>query len=103
MTAEKQIAEVFEGATKSFYNTLLNQIQEGVYCLDRDRRIVLWNKGSEATTGIERSELLGKQCPEDVVLLVDQEGNTIGPLALSVTTKIDARRACRDEKPCFPG
>jgi diguanylate cyclase (GGDEF)-like protein/PAS domain S-box-containing protein len=79
MTAEKQIGEVFEGATRSFTNTLLNQIQEGVYCLDRDRRIVLWNKGAEATTGIERSEVLGKQCPEDVVLLVDHEGNSIGP------------------------
>jgi diguanylate cyclase (GGDEF)-like protein/PAS domain S-box-containing protein len=79
MTAEKQIGEVFEGATRSFTNTILNQIQEGVYCLDRDRRIVLWNKGAETTTGIEQSEVLGKQCPEDVVLLVDHEGNSIDP------------------------
>jgi diguanylate cyclase (GGDEF)-like protein/PAS domain S-box-containing protein len=40
---------------------------------------VLWNKGAETTTGIEQSEVLGKQCPEDVVLLVDHEGNSIDP------------------------
>jgi len=79
MTTEKQISEVFEGATRSFTNTLLNQINEGVCCVDRDRRIVLWNKGAEATTCIEQSEVLGKQCPEDVVLLMDHEGNSIGP------------------------
>jgi diguanylate cyclase (GGDEF)-like protein/PAS domain S-box-containing protein len=77
MTEEKQIGEIFEGATRSFTNTLLSQIQEGVYCLDRDRRIVLWNKGAETITGLERSEVLGKQCPEDVVLLVDHEGHSI--------------------------
>jgi hypothetical protein len=59
-------------------------------------RIVLWKKGAEAATGIERSELLGKQCPEDVVLLVDQEGNSIGPLALSIAAKIDLASATRD-------
>ena len=77
MTEGKQIGEIFEGATRSFTNTLLSQIQEGVYCLDRDRRIVLWNKGAETITGLERSEVLGKQCPEDVVLLVDHEGHSI--------------------------
>ena len=79
MTAEKQLSEVFEGATKSFSNILLNQTQDGVYCLDRTRRIVFWNRGAEATTGFERSEVLGKQCPEDVVLLVDHEGRSIEP------------------------
>ncbi|MCJ7643415.1 MAG: diguanylate cyclase, partial [Candidatus Aminicenantes bacterium] len=79
MTAEKQVSEVFEGATKSFCSTLLNQTQDGVYCLDRNRRIVLWNKGAETITGFERSEVLGKQCPEDVVLLVDPEGHSIDP------------------------
>ena len=77
MTTEKQISGVFEGATGIFTDSLVNQLQEGVYYLDQDRRIVLWNKGAEEATGIERSELLGKQCPEEVVLLVDKEGNPI--------------------------
>ena len=79
MTAEKQIIEVFEGATRSLYNTLLDQVREGIYCLDRNRRIVFWNKGAEAITGFDRSEVFGKQCPEDVALLLDEDGNSINP------------------------
>ena len=79
MSAEKQISEVFEGATKAFFNILLNQVQDGVYALDKDRRIVFWGRGAELATGFEKVEVLGKQCPEDFVLLVDHEGNAIDP------------------------
>jgi diguanylate cyclase (GGDEF)-like protein/PAS domain S-box-containing protein len=77
MTVEKQISEVFEGATKTFFNTLLDQVEDGVYCLDKDRRIVFWGNGSETATGLARAEVLGKQCPEDLVLLVDEEGKPV--------------------------
>jgi diguanylate cyclase (GGDEF)-like protein/PAS domain S-box-containing protein len=79
MTAEKQISEVFEGATKAFFNILLNQVQDGVYCLDRDRRVVFWGNGAEMTTGFERAEVMGKQCPEDITLLVDHEDKPVDP------------------------
>jgi diguanylate cyclase (GGDEF)-like protein/PAS domain S-box-containing protein len=79
MSAEKQISEVFEGATKAFFNILLNQVQDGVYCLDKDRRIVFWGKSAETATGFERAEVLGKQCPEDIALLVDHAGNAVDP------------------------
>jgi diguanylate cyclase (GGDEF)-like protein/PAS domain S-box-containing protein len=79
MTADKQITEVFEGATKTLFNTLLNQVQEGVYFLDKDRRIVFWGQGAERMTGTERTEVLGKQCPEELAVLVDEEGNPVDP------------------------
>jgi diguanylate cyclase (GGDEF)-like protein/PAS domain S-box-containing protein len=79
MSAEKQISEVFEGATKTFFNILLNQVQDGVYCLDKDRRIVFWGKGAEMAAGFERAEVLGKQCPEDLTLLVDHEDKPVDP------------------------
>ncbi len=79
MTAEKNISEVFEGATKSFANTLLNQTRDAVCCLDRDRRIVFWNEGAETITGFNRSDVLGKLCPEDIALLLDGEGKSIDP------------------------
>jgi diguanylate cyclase (GGDEF)-like protein/PAS domain S-box-containing protein len=79
MTAEKQISELFEGATKTFFNVLLNQVQDGVYCLDKDRRIVFWSKGAEMTTGFEHAEVQGKQCPEDLTLLVDHEDKPVEP------------------------
>ena len=79
MTAEKQISEVFEGAAKTFFNVLLNQVHDGVYCLDKDRRVVFWGKGAEMATGFEHGDVLGKQCPEDLTLFVDHEDKPIEP------------------------
>jgi diguanylate cyclase (GGDEF)-like protein/PAS domain S-box-containing protein len=79
MTADKQILEIFGEATKTFYNTLLNQVQDGVFCVDKDRRIVLWSKGAETLTGLERVEVIGKQCPEDVSIITDSDGKPLEP------------------------
>jgi len=77
MSAEKQLMEVFGDATKTFFNIFLNQVQEGVYCVDKDRRIVFWNKGAEMLTGFERAGIFGKQCPEDISLVTDPEGKPL--------------------------
>jgi PAS domain S-box-containing protein len=44
------------------YQRLLDNLNEGVYLLDRNRRITYWNKGAEKLTGYTRSEVLGKSC-----------------------------------------
>ncbi len=79
MSADKQISEIFEGATKAFFNILLNQVRDGIYCLDKDRRVVFWGKGAELATGFDQAEVMGKQCPEDLTLLVDHEDKPIDP------------------------
>jgi len=51
--AEKSIPEFFAGATKSSCNLVLNQVQDGISCLDKDRRVVFWNESAEQMTGFE--------------------------------------------------
>jgi len=74
MIAEKSILEVFEGAARPFLNSLLNQSREGICCLDRDRRVIFWNKGAESIAGFGRDEIVGKLCPDEIALVVDQDG-----------------------------
>ncbi len=69
--------ELFSGATKSFYNLVLNQVQDGVAGLSAGRKIVFWNKAAEQMTGFESPEILGKPCFEDLSLFVDREGQNI--------------------------
>ena len=38
----------------AFYRELLDGLSEGVYFVDRDRRITYWNRGAERITGRER-------------------------------------------------
>jgi diguanylate cyclase (GGDEF)-like protein/PAS domain S-box-containing protein len=75
--AEHSILELFKGATKSFCNLVLNQVQDGVACLTAGRKIVYWNKAAEQMTGFDSAEILGTPCFEDLSLFVDLEGVNI--------------------------
>jgi diguanylate cyclase (GGDEF)-like protein/PAS domain S-box-containing protein len=72
--AEHNILELFKGATKGFCNLVLNQVQDGIACVDTGRKLIFWNKAAEQMTGFESSEIAGKQCFEDLSLFVDEEG-----------------------------
>jgi PAS domain S-box-containing protein len=41
---------------------ILNSISEGVMTLDRDWRIVSWNRAAERITGFHKEEVIGKEC-----------------------------------------
>ncbi len=60
-----------------FYKTLLDNLYEGVYFVDRDRNITYWSKGAERITGYPAAEVLGKSCSDNILLHVDKEGNSL--------------------------
>jgi PAS domain S-box-containing protein len=45
-----------------FFQAILNSVSEGVMTLDKDWRIVSWNRAAETITGFRREEVLGKEC-----------------------------------------
>lgn len=75
--AEDNILDIFPGASKSIFNNVLNQVQEGVVCLDRDRKVVYWNRAAELITGREASTILGRACFEEPALFADFGGVNI--------------------------
>ena len=57
---------------------ILNSTQDGVFLVDRDRRIVLFNDGCERLTGYNRAEVLGTQCHcHDVTDCEDEYGRSL--------------------------
>jgi diguanylate cyclase (GGDEF)-like protein/PAS domain S-box-containing protein len=72
--AEDNILDIFRGATKSLCNSVLNQVQDAVVWLDRDRKCVYWNKAAEQISGREAAAVLGKACFEGPVQFVDFGG-----------------------------
>jgi len=75
--AEENILDVFKGVTRSVCNSVLNQVQDAVVWLDKDRRVVYWNKSAELISGREASSVLGKPCSEEPGLFVDFGGVNI--------------------------
>ena len=45
-----------------FSKTILENLYDGVYFVDGDRKILYWNKGAEGITGYTNSEVIGKRC-----------------------------------------
>jgi diguanylate cyclase (GGDEF)-like protein/PAS domain S-box-containing protein len=78
-----------------FYATLLDNLYDGVYFVDRDRRITLWNKAAERITGFTRAEVVGKRCADNVLRHVDQRGNCLceGACPLASTLGDDQLRS----------
>lgn len=71
----------------NFYATLLDNLYDGVYFVDRERRITLWNKAAERITGFTQAEVLGKRCADNVLRHVDERGTSLceGACPLSYT------------------
>ena len=74
---EQNILEIFHGATKGLCNSVLDQVQDAVVWLDKDRKVVYWNKAAELMSGVERALILGRACYEEPALFVDFGGVNI--------------------------
>lgn len=62
---------------KDFYVDLLDQIADGVYFVDRDRRITYWNGGAEHITGYSAAEVLDHSCSEGILRHVNDAGTQL--------------------------
>jgi diguanylate cyclase (GGDEF)-like protein/PAS domain S-box-containing protein len=60
-----------------FYKKLLDHMGDGVYFVDRDRRILYWNKGAFRLSGYTAQELVGRSCQDDILCHVDYEGKNL--------------------------
>lgn len=57
-----------------FYTTILDNVSDGVYFVDRRHMITFWNKGAEKITGYKAAELSGKVCEADIVMHINEQG-----------------------------
>jgi diguanylate cyclase (GGDEF)-like protein/PAS domain S-box-containing protein len=60
----------------SFFRSLLEQLSDGVYIVDRDRKISLWNRAAEQLTGYSAEEIIGTCCAQSILRHVDHGGRT---------------------------
>lgn len=61
----------------AFYKNLLDNLYDGVYLMDRERKILYWNKGAERIVGYSAGEVEGASCRDNILRHVDAEGNNL--------------------------
>ncbi len=76
--------------TNEFYKGLLEELHEGVYFVDNNRKITYWNKAAERITGYLAQEVEGTHCYDNLLVHVDDNGNNLCtglcPLAMTIKT-----------------
>lgn len=62
---------------ESFYKELLENLYDGVYYVDKDRKINFWNKGAEKITGYTKKEVLGRSCQDNILRHITDDGKEL--------------------------
>jgi diguanylate cyclase (GGDEF)-like protein/PAS domain S-box-containing protein len=61
----------------TLYHGILDQVDDGVYFVDRDKRILLWNRSAEKITGFKRGEVVGEHCGNRWLCHIDASGRLL--------------------------
>lgn len=77
MTAPKKPGKAVTPTDPNFYKELLDHMSDGVYFVDRDRRILYWNEGAFRLTGYKSEELVGQCCQDNTLRHVDAAGHNL--------------------------
>jgi diguanylate cyclase (GGDEF)-like protein/PAS domain S-box-containing protein len=59
---------------KEFYKNIIDNLYDGVYFVDRDRRITYWNKGAERISGYTDEQVIGRRCRDNLLNHVTANG-----------------------------
>ena len=68
----------------------LDQLFEAAYLVDKDRKIIFWNKAAEKLTGYAKDEVIGKSCRDNILMHLGCQGKemcTNCPLVRSINSE----------------
>ncbi len=60
-----------------FYKGIIDNLYDGVYFVDRDRKITYWNKGAERITGYTSQQVIGRSCSDNLLSHVTAAGKEL--------------------------
>ncbi len=82
----------------NLYHAILDNLYDGVYFVDRERKITYWNKGAERITGYSAGEVIGIRCSDNILMHVDTRGTLLCkdlcPLAATLLDGANALTTC---------
>jgi diguanylate cyclase (GGDEF)-like protein/PAS domain S-box-containing protein len=60
-----------------FFRELVENLHDGVYFVDPERRITYWNRGAERISGYPAQEVRGSRCSDEILMHVDDAGTRL--------------------------
>ena len=62
------------GVPETLLEEIFAHLQDGVYALDRQRRIIYWNPSAERITGFTAEEMRGSRCADNLLMHMNSAG-----------------------------
>ncbi len=59
------------------YKKILDNLADGVYFVDRDRKILYWNKGAERISGFTAEQVEGHFCQDNILSHITENGTPL--------------------------
>lgn len=59
------------------HESLLESLFDGVYYVNRDRQITVWNSAAERISGFSKAEVLGHCCADNILRHIDDQGHEL--------------------------
>lgn len=59
------------------FQRVVEGLHDGLYIVDRDRKISYWNSAAEEISGYSADEVIGASCSDNILTHVDSEGNQL--------------------------
>ena len=63
--------------SNKYHEDLIPYLYEGVYIVNKQRKITFWNQGSERITGYKAEEVVNSYCYHNILQHIDQQGNQL--------------------------
>ncbi len=78
---------------ENLYQSILDNLYEGVYLIDASRVVTYWNKSAERITGFKAGEIIGKYCNDSLLSHMENENTRMHAAACPVhRTLLDGKR-----------
>ncbi len=76
-----------------FFKKMLDELYDGVYFVNTERRILYWNAAAERISGYSAAEVVGKSCSDNVLEHADADGCILCQHACPLVVSIRTRQA----------
>ena len=79
--------------SETLYLHIIDNLCDGVYFVDQERRITFWSKAAEEITGYKKEEIVGKCCQSNLLNHIDCDGRPLCLLGCPLySTLIDGKQ-----------
>jgi diguanylate cyclase (GGDEF)-like protein/PAS domain S-box-containing protein len=71
------LSDSFDPTDNDLHKTIVENLADGVYLVDRGRTITYWNRGAERISGYDSGQLVGHRCYDNILGHLDSRGNSL--------------------------